>query len=776
MANNEERINELLEKLERLLSRQEQFKTEIDQLKAEVYRLKGATDQPKIENEEKAFVAESVPQKTVPAPVKLASQVEKKENFVESAIHKAIPKVKSDFEKFIGENLISKIGIAITVFGVAVGAKYAIDNQLISPLTRIILGYLVGGGLLGFAFRLKPKYENFSAVLLSGAMAVMYFITFAAYSFYELFPQPVAFVLMVVFTAFTVFAALQYNRPVIAHIGLVGAYAVPFLLSEGSGKVGVLFAYTGIINTGILIVAFKKYWKSLYYSAFILTWLIYSSWFFGGYDSEKFGLAFIFLGAYFIIFYVTFLSYKLIRQEKYGKDDVVLLLLNSFIFYAFGYDILESDEIGEHLLGLFTLVNAAIHAAVSFIIYRKQQADKNLFYMAVGLVMVFVTISVPVQLDGNWVTLLWVGEATLLFWIGRSKNVPVYEKLSYPMMALAFISLLHDWSENYQNFYYGDSVERTTFLFNINFLTSILFAGAFSFITYLDAKIQVPEGFTDRRGLYKIVRYAIPAIFLITLYKAFQAEIVNYWDQLFMASGVQDERYDRNFALEHFKSIWVLNYTIVFLSLLSIANVRKVKNKILSYINMVLNLFVLLVFLTQGLLALSELRDFYIDQTLAEYYNRGVFYIGIRYVSYGFVALLIFAIYSNVKTFFTSTDFKRAFYVVMHITILWVASSELINWMDLAGSEQSYKLGLSILWGLYAVLLIVLGIIKRQKYLRIAAISLFAITLVKLFLYDLASLDTIGKTIVLVSLGVLLLIVSFLYNKYKHIIFDEVQN
>ncbi|MTI28336.1 DUF2339 domain-containing protein, partial [Fulvivirga kasyanovii] len=739
MANNEERIDELIEKLERLLYRQEQFKTEIDQLKAEIYRLKGTTDQPKIESEEKNFVAESVPPKPVPEPVKLVSQVEKKENFVESAIHKAIPKVKSDFEKFVGENLISKIGIAITVFGVAVGAKYAIDNQLISPLTRIILGYLVGGGLLGFAFKLKPKYENFSAVLLSGAMAIMYFITFAAYSFYDLFPQPVAFVLMVVFTAFTVFAALQYDRPVIAHIGLVGAYAVPFLLSEGSGKVGVLFTYIGIINTGILIVAFKKYWKSLYYSAFILTWLIYSAWFFGGYDSGKFGLAFTFLGAYFIIFYVTFLSYKLIRQEKYGKADVVLLLLNSFIFYAFGFDLLQGHETGEHLLGLFTLLNAAIHAAVSFIIYRKQQADKNLFYMAVGLVMVFVTISVPVQLDGNWVTLLWVGEATLLFWIGRSKNVPVYEKLSYPMMALAFISLLHDWSENYQNYYYGDSVEGTTFLLNINFLTSILFAAAFGFITYLNATIRVPESFTDRRGLFKIVRYAIPAIFLITLYKAFQAEIVSYWDQLFMLSGVQDEGYDRNFALGHFKSIWVLNYTILFLSLLSIANVRKVKNKILSYINMVLNLFVLLVFLTQGLFALSELRDFYIDQTLAEYYSRGVFYIGIRYVSYGFVALLIFAIYNNVKTFFTSTDFKRAFYVIMHITILWVASSELINWMDLAGSEQSYKLALSILWGFYAVLLIVLGIMKRQKYLRIAAISLFAITLVKLFLYDLAS-------------------------------------
>ena len=76
------------------------------------------------------------------------------------------------------ENLINKIGIIVLIIGVGIGAKYAIDNELISPLTRIILGYLVGAGLLGFAIRLQKKYENFSAVLLSGSMAIFYFITY----------------------------------------------------------------------------------------------------------------------------------------------------------------------------------------------------------------------------------------------------------------------------------------------------------------------------------------------------------------------------------------------------------------------------------------------------------------------------------------------------------------------------------------------------------------------------------------------------------------------
>lgn len=93
--------------------------------------------------------------------------------------------------------------------------------------------------------------------------------------------------------------------------------------------------------------------------------------------------------------------------------------------------------------------------------------------------------------------------------------------------------------------------------------------------------------------------------------------------------------------------------------------------------------------------------------------------------------------------------------------------------MDIFKSEQSYKLGLSILWGVYSLFLIAFGIWKKNKPMRIGAIALFGITLFKLFLYDISHLNTIAKTIVFVSLGLLLLIISFLYNKYKHIISDD---
>ena len=96
-----------------------------------------------------------------------------------------------------------------------------------------------------------------------------------------------------------------------------------------------------------------------------------------------------------------------------------------------------------------------------------------------------------------------------------------------------------------------------------------------------------------------------------------------------------------------------------------------------------------------------------------------------------------------------------------------MTSSEWLHWTDLFGSSSSYKLGLSILWVGYAVIMLVLGIKGQKKYLRVSSIVVIGFTLLKLFFYDIAHLSTISKVVVLVVLGILLMVSSFLYVKYS---------
>lgn len=785
MPDHQDKIDLLYNKLQSLLEEQERFSGMINSLRMEIEELRREgvddtavektfkrgqgieKDSPVLEGEQHhtgdATGINPIPAKTRQSPVR--------KQFTN----------KSNLEKFIGENLISKIGIVITVIGVAIGAKYAIDHQLISPLTRIILGYLAGVVLLGLAIRLKKQYENFSAVLLSGSTAILYFITYAAYSFYNLIPQTATFFLMLLFTAFTVLAAIKYDRQVIAHMGMVGAYAIPFLLSDGSGRIVVLFSYIAIINAGILFISFKRNWKPLYTVSFILTWFIYGFWFILDYlTTEHFVLALTFLTIYFLSFYMVFLAYKLVRREQFNFRDIISLLTNAFIFYGFGYLILKDHLTGSHLLGLFTLGNAVIHSIVGLFIHRQKLADRNLFYLVFGLVLVFTTIAIPVQLDGNWVTMLWAGESALLFWIGRTRNVPFYEKLSIPLMVLAAFSLFHDWTNEYYSYQPTYPETRITPVFNTFFLSALLVITAFGWISYINAKKPFPDGAPPLGKFSKPANILISAILIFTVYYAVRIEIETYWNQLYLDSvftgqspGNQIEDYDLHNEPVLFGTIWIINYSLLFVSVLAFVNLKKIHSVPLGLVNAGLIVVSLLVFLTQGLYALSELRGHYLSPKPLWNLTDRMFGREIRYVSYVFAGLPLISFYLLVKEMLIKKGFRIGFDLVLHISVLWIASSEVIHWMELTHADATYKLELSILWGVYSLLLIFVGIRHKKKHLRIGAIILFGLTLLKLFFYDIYEMETIAKTVVFISLGALLLVISFLYNKYKHVISNE---
>jgi len=785
MNDYQEKLKELQDRMDLLVQRQKTYIVELKELRQEVRNLQA---QELLDSNEKAKSTQKpLQKKTNSTFFNTYTETEKSKN---QAVSKEVsdeeikvkePEFELNLEKFIGENLISKIGILITIIGVAIGAKYSIDNDLISPLTRIILAYLVGVGLLGFGMKLKEKYLNYSAVLVSGAIAILYFTTFIAYSFYGLFPQLIAFALMVLFTIFTVIAAISYDKPIIAHIGLVGAYAVPFFLSNGSGAYGTFFSYIAIINIGILIISFEKYWKSLYYAAFAQTWLIFSFWWMLDYSHSKyFGLALTFLTIFFAIFYLTFLAYKLIKKEKFNFGTIVLLLLNSFIFYGIGFDLLSSQATKDYL-GLFTLGNGVIHFVVGSIIYRQKLFDKQLFYLVIGLVLVFITMAIPVQLDGNWVTLLWIAQAVLLFWIGRTRTIPFYEKIAYALIALSTVSILDDLGNAYYNYNYTNGIgqlDTITPIFNIHFLTITLFIIAIGFINYLHQNSKYPKpSFIENGNLKTIINYGLGTLLLLSIYIGFYLEISNYFNLLYQKSFIQiegDNPYPiYNYTIRTYETVWIIIYTIVFLIVLSFINILKWKNTKLGYLNLGLNAFMVIVFLTSGIYELGNLHDDYFFQTSDDLYKIGFGAIALKYLAFTSLAALIFTIYQYIKTMFDTETYRMIFETALGVIIIWLISSEFITWTETAGSAISTELGLSIVWGIYALLVISYGIWKKKKHLRIMAMALFGITLAKLFLYDLSHLNTISKTIVLVALGILLLFISFLYNKYKEAIFGE---
>ena len=771
--NTQKQLDQLYKKLSALQKSQSQFNDEIIRLRYQLDKLKSQISpiQKRTQNSLKEGEITGI-EDTVTIENVLA--VKQPINEFKIKKKKQLIKKKSvfqhDLERFIGENLINKIGILILVIGVVIGVKYAIDKNIITPTARIVLGYTLGVGLLMLAFRLKEKYHAFSAVLLSGAMASLYFITYAGFSMYHLFPQVIAFILMVLFTAFTVFSALIYKQQVIAIIGLVGAYAVPFLLSTGSGNVLVLFSYMLLVNVGILYIAFKQDWKNLYYLAYIFTWIIFISWFANAYEYKKhFILALSFSLLFYVLFYIMFLAYKLVKKEMYDKKTILLLLSNSFVFFGVGSAILQPHD---EYLGLFAVFNALVNFVVARIIYTKKLGDKKLFYLVIGLVLAFITAAIPIQLRGNWITLVWLAEALMLFWLGTKLKINTFIKFSYPIMILAFISLVMDW-ENIPHYYTNSSTEsiKLPLFFHINFLSSIFAVVVFAALSYL--RFATAKTIINQEKWYnRFFTYIIPTVFLIVLYKTFELEISRYWQYRFVDATIYKPTYRIDTSLREFKAIWLTNYTLLYFSAIALFANRFITDKRLKILATITLLLAVFVFLTANLYAFGILRDNYISQDNVTYYNRGIYHIVIRYISYLFLALGLYSIKSMFKTL-VNPKLRNAYQLLLHLVLLWVLSSELIQFMALQGFNGVYKYGLSILWAIYALTLVSLGIWKHQKTIRVSGIILFAITLLKLFFYDIVHLNTIAKTIIFIVLGILLLLISFLYNKYNQKIFDS---
>ena len=91
---------------------------------------------------------------------------------------------------------------------------------------------------------------------------------------------------------------------------------------------------------------------------------------------------------------------------------------------------------------------------------------------------------------------------------------------------------------------------------------------------------------------------------------------------------------------------------------------------------------------------------------------------------------------------------------------LWLLTAEVINYFDT-------PLALTALWAIYAVVLLVVGMVKQWRSVRLYALALLAIPIIKVFVYDVRALKELYRIIAFIGLGVLLLVSAYLYQRYS---------
>jgi uncharacterized membrane protein len=97
----------------------------------------------------------------------------------------------------------------------------------------------------------------------------------------------------------------------------------------------------------------------------------------------------------------------------------------------------------------------------------------------------------------------------------------------------------------------------------------------------------------------------------------------------------------------------------------------------------------------------------------------------------------------------------------------WYRAAEAIGYAPLADMQMAELATYSIVWALYAAAVVAAGFLLRYPLFRLLGLVGFLPIVGKVFLIDLASLELLPRVLAFAVLGVTLLGVSFLYQRFR---------
>jgi uncharacterized membrane protein len=322
-----------------------------------------------------------------------------------------------NFEEVVAGRWLNYVGILALLFAVTFFLKYAFDNNWVGPRGRVGIGLLAGSVLYPWSQHLLTRgYKYFSEGIAGLGASVLYLSLWAGWHYYHIFPQGTAFALMIVVTALTLVVAVGRNSERIAFLALVGGVITPMLVSTGENHEVSLFTYLVILGAGVLGIAWVREWKSLPPVQFLATLVYFWGWYSDFYRADELGITVVFA----TVFFVLFAALPVVRSRRDGELsglEAAIVLVNS-LAYLVALRVMLWPE-NRWALTVAVLALAAVHLAAERMLPEKRGTEVRLArILYAGLALTFVTLAIPIRLDGRWITIAWAVQGAVLIWSG----------------------------------------------------------------------------------------------------------------------------------------------------------------------------------------------------------------------------------------------------------------------------------------------------------------------------------------------------------------------
>lgn len=615
-------------------------------------------------------------------------------------------KQSSDFEKIFLGNIFAKIGALAVLIGIIIFIKLISPFVIFTPAIKITLGFLTGFGLIIGAIKLhtKENMKNYSEVLLGTGFGALFISTYCASALFGIFNLPITFTVATTLILAAFYLADRLKTVSMLTVSLVASYLNPFFINpEISVSPNFLMGYLIFVNLLSIVYTYRNKSRNTVNTVNIWLTCLTALFYFKG---NNIIAPAILWAAYFI--YDTLCTIK--------QTDTDNKTLNYSSFAVFTILTLTVFSNNNTAIAVTLIIAAILYGAAAFI--KKDDALKtyiNMFLAALNLSVFYITKeSIHTRL------LIWSVETVILSYCAYKHKYKTLADWASGLWAAAFVALLF-----IDNVIYAKDITQFKPIWNIRLATFtplIISAGVSSFI--------LPKTEDKFKNISNMFRFE--AVTLAYLYTGFEAnDILNkYMINVNTSVG------------------FIKNMTNAILGFIYTINLKKLYNstkfEVFNFASAFIGICTLIYLLLTG----------------TDYKPSSAFIpvINIRFVAF-MAGIATFALYAK----WTKQEIYKYFGIALGFLLIHIEISNLLEKYTML--QADYLISLS--WILYAGIVTAVGIFTNKKYLKISGIGLCILAISRIFFYDLTNIDILYKFIAFLTLGTILLVLSYFYNKLR---------
>ncbi|MCS7305491.1 MAG: DUF2339 domain-containing protein [Thermoguttaceae bacterium] len=659
-------------------------------------------------------------------------------------------------EYAVASTWLVRLGVVLVVLGMAFFLKWSIDRKLISEEARVAMSLITGAAMVAVgSWQVGRKYHLLGVGLMGGGIAVLYYSVFAAFQLYHLIDLQLAFGLMTLITVAAGAMAVRYNSLLLAILGIIGGYGTPIIFNALDID-PVLYGYLLFLAVGVLGISYYKNWHLLKYLSFIGTYGVFFLTMLD-YHKEHFWEVMPFLVVYFAIYSTMIFWYNVAQGVKSTLLELLALLVNAGIFFGTSYMIVE-QLYGKQWVAAITLSLTAYYIAHIYYLLLQRVQDRELLITFTGLAAFFLTVTIPLAVSPQWITVSWAVQALVMLWLAGKLNSEFLRHVAYVVYAIALYRLFYIdlYREYFVNLprdvplveYLKGLVQRL-----IGFGVPIGCVGAAYWLT--KEPLRPLRLAVDRTNDIQALLQRHAAMMILFLLTAA------------MVFGFLHLEFNRSFGY-FYEPIRLPMLTLLWVGLgcLLLHQYLKTQWEWLLY----LGAFVVAAVLSKVLFWDLPYWGLYRSEVPWCYKEPYSFELAMMRLL-DLVAVVGFLTWTFIAMRKVPENIRQArtLFAVLALGMLFLFLTVELNSFLYAYRPEFRAGGISILWTLFALNFVLVGIWKDCRELRLAGLVLFAIVAGKVFLVDLAHLEQIYRIIAFLVLGVLVLAGAWLYLKYRHV-------